>query len=342
MSLALNNLALSFGDVPLFSQLDCTLKTGEIACLLGASGCGKTTVLRCISGFETPSAGRIVMDDVVFFDADASVKMPAHLRQVGMVFQDYALFSHLTVAENIRFGIKHLPKNAQQARVAELLSLIDMTDLGSRYPHKLSGGQQQRVALARALAPKPKLVLLDEPFSNLDVDLRTALSKEVRRLLKAENVSAIMVTHDQAEAFVMADVVGVMAKGRLQQWDVPSALYHTPASSEVASFIGDGVLLPVIEHRANQALTFFGEVFCANLTTAHTQVLVRPEHVQLTALADGECVVVDRDFRGGHWLCTLKRAGDEVGVSLLGLVNGATDIAVGDRVSVRINQGWAV
>jgi len=211
------------------------LERGEIGCLLGASGCGKTTVLRAVAGFEPVRRGSISLDGAVL-SSPAGMVLPER-RRVGMMFQDYALFPHLTVGENVAFGLRRRARAERRARVAEMLGLVGLAEVGDSYPHELSGGQQQRVALARALAPEPELLLLDEPFSNLDVDTRERLAFEVREILKATGHTAILVTHNQAEAFAIADRIGVMAKGRIAQWDSPYNLHHHPADDFVAEFI---------------------------------------------------------------------------------------------------------
>ena len=237
--LELNNLACGYTGHKVVHDLSIHLRAGDIGCLLGPSGCGKTTTLRSIAGFEPVSAGEIRLDGQVLSSPTHNV--PPEQRRIGMVFQDYALFPHLTVAQNIAFGINKHPE--RQRIVAELLELVKLGKLGQRYPHELSGGQQQRVALARALAPEPRLLLLDEPFSNLDGELRRRLSGEVRDILKARGTSAMLVTHDQSEAFAVCDQVGVLREGRLQQWDTPYNLYHEPATPFVASFIGQGYFI---------------------------------------------------------------------------------------------------
>ena len=222
--------------------LSLQLEAGAIGCLLGASGCGKTTVLRAIAGFEPVRAGSITLDgDRV---SGVGLSLPPERRRVGMMFQDYALFPHLDVAANVGFGLRRLARAARSARVAELLALVGLSSSAGAYPHELSGGQQQRVALARALAPEPALLLLDEPFSNLDTDTREHLALELRALLKAAGTTVLMVTHDQSEAFAMADRIGVMDLGRILQWDSAEALYRQPADRFVAGFIGRGALVP--------------------------------------------------------------------------------------------------
>ncbi|HRL21908.1 MAG TPA: ABC transporter ATP-binding protein [Alcaligenes sp.] len=225
----------SEGFRPVVDHLNLQLPQGEIGCLLGASGCGKTTVLRAIAGFEPLREGRILLDQQLLSSPHQQVA-PEH-RRVGMMFQDYALFPHLTVEKNVAFGLRKWDKAERQARVLDMLELVDLERLAQRYPHELSGGQQQRVALARALAPKPSLLLLDEPFSNLDVDTRERLAFEVRDILKATGITAILVTHNQAEAFAIADRIGVMQSGKIIQWDTPYGLHHHPVNEFVADFI---------------------------------------------------------------------------------------------------------
>lgn len=237
--LELNNLACGYAGHKIVHDLSLHLRAGDIGCLLGPSGCGKTTTLRSIAGFESVTAGEIRLQGQLLSSPQFS--LPPEQRRIGMVFQDYALFPHLTVAENVAFGISKHPK--RQRIVDELLELVTLSRLGRRYPHELSGGQQQRVALARALAPEPKLLLLDEPFSNLDGELRRRLSGEVRDILKFRGISGLLVTHDQHEAFAVSDQVGVLHDGQLEQWDTPYNLYHEPATPFVASFIGQGYFI---------------------------------------------------------------------------------------------------
>ncbi|MDN5882242.1 MAG: ABC transporter ATP-binding protein, partial [Nitrosospira sp.] len=240
--LEVKNIRHAYGEQVVVNNLSLTLKKGEIGCLLGPSGCGKTTVLRCIAGFEPISAGEILLNGEAV--SHSGFCLPPEQRHIGMVFQDYALFPHLTVVANVGFGLHRMQKRERASRVAELLQTVGLADAAAKYPHELSGGQQQRVALARALAPRPDLLLLDEPFSNLDVSLREHLSLEVRDILKNQNATAILVTHDQDEAFAMADEIGVMHRGEIQQWDSAYNLYHRPANRFVANFVGRGVFLP--------------------------------------------------------------------------------------------------
>ena len=240
--LVVDDIALRYGKRTILEHLSFALPQGGIACLLGPSGCGKTTALRAIAGFEPISDGAIRLAGQVL-SAPGQIT-PPEKRRIGMVFQDYALFPHLTVAQNVGFGLRG--RAGADQRVAEMLDTVGLAHAAQRFPHELSGGQQQRVALARALAPQPSILLLDEPFSNLDVALRERLAGEVRDILKATNTTAVLVTHDQHEAFAMADVIGVMADGHLQQWDTAYGLYHQPANRRVANFVGQGAFVPAV------------------------------------------------------------------------------------------------
>lgn len=237
--LEISHIALGY-DTPaglkaVVRDLSLGLPAGHIGCLLGESGCGKTTVLRSIAGFEPVRAGHIALGGRVL--SSATEQVAPERRNVGMMFQDYALFPHLTVSENVAFGLRKMERGARTARVSEMLELVGLAHVAASYPHEISGGQQQRVALARALAPSPELLLLDEPFSNLDVDTRERLAFEVRDILKTTGHTAILVTHNQAEAFAIADRIGIMANGEIAQWDTPYDLRHTPASDFVRDFI---------------------------------------------------------------------------------------------------------
>ena len=237
--LELDRISLSYATdgcrCAVLRDLSLSLEAGQIACLLGASGCGKTSVLRAIAGFEPLDGGSIRLDGRLLSGEGVRIE-PEH-RRVGMTFQDYALFPHLDVAANVGFGLRRLDAAERNRRVRTLLDLVGLTGQEARRPHELSGGQQQRVALARALAPEPELLLLDEPFSNLDVDARERLAFELRDLLKAAGRTALVVTHNQAEAFAVADRIGILREGRLAQWDTPYGMHHHPATPEIAAFI---------------------------------------------------------------------------------------------------------
>ncbi len=298
--LSCEKVAYRYGEVPLLTDCTLSLEAGEIGCLLGPSGSGKTTVLRLIAGFIAPASGTIRLAGAVV--ADATRWVPAHRRRVGMVFQDHALFPHLTVAQNVAFGLQALDKAGRDTRVAELLELVGLTHAACAYPHELSGGQQQRVALARALAPKPRLLLMDEPFSSLDAGLREYLAQEVRAILKHEGITALMVTHDQAEALAIADRVGVLHDGQLAQWDTPYAVYHEPKSRFVAEFVGEGAFVRGQMYAGCTVSTIFGELQCRCATClapgSRVEVLLRPDDVVLDENSELIARIVEARFRG--------------------------------------------
>ena len=224
--LSINNISCRYHDQVVVQAFNLQVEKGSIACLLGPSGCGKTTVLRAIAGFAPIASGTITLRDKVV--SRPGYSLAPEKRKLGLVFQEYALFPHLNLEKNVLFGLRNHSKQQKQQRVQEMLALVGMADLGQRFPHELSGGQQQRIALARALAPQPDLILFDEPFSNLDVDLRERLGIEVQGILKQQGVTGILVTHDQHEAFAICDQIAVMREGRILQWDNAYQLYHQP------------------------------------------------------------------------------------------------------------------
>ena len=311
------------------------LAPGAIGCLLGPSGCGKTTVLRCIAGFEPLRKGEIVLHGETM--SRPGLTVPTERRRVGMVFQDYALFPHLNVERNIAFGLRNAGDSERSARVAELLDIVGLYGVSTRYPHELSGGQQQRVALARALAPRPELMLLDEPFSNLDVEMRERLSIEVRDILKHQKTTAILVTHDQHEAFNIADEIGIMSQGRIEQWGTPYDLYHRPMTRFVADFIGQGVFLPglVIDER-----TIGLELGALQSTEVQhmprgteVDVLLRPDDILHDDSSPLQARVLHKAFRGAEFLYTLQLPG---GGRVLSLVPSHHNHAVGETIGIRL------
>ncbi len=308
--LKVSHIACRYDTKTIIPDLSFTLAQGSIACLLGPSGCGKTTALRAIAGFEPVHAGSIEMHGRVL--SRAGFTLPPEQRRIGMVFQDYALFPHLKVRDNVAFGLRQLSRQQAMRIVDELLSLVQLRDYADSYPHQLSGGQQQRVALARALAPAPEILLLDEPFSNLDTELRRALSLEVRDILKQRNTSAILVTHDQAEAFSVADEIGVMLLGNIQQWDAPKSLFHTPRNRFVASFICNGRFIPGQVLKPGQASSLLGELEIANIgdLAAGTTlaILVRPWQVSFQQEAACRATIVEQQFNGPASLTSLRLA----------------------------------
>ncbi|MDG9930009.1 MULTISPECIES: ABC transporter ATP-binding protein [unclassified Pseudomonas] len=331
--LSLRGLACGYQDHRVVQTLNLHLNAGDIGCLLGPSGCGKTTTLRAIAGFEPVQEGEIELAGEVI--SRPGFTLAPEKRRIGMVFQDYALFPHLTVAENVAFGIRKHPQ--RDAVVAELLELVKLTALGKRYPHELSGGQQQRVSLARALAPEPQLLLLDEPFSNLDGELRRRLSHEVRDILKARGTSAILVTHDQEEAFAVSDQVGVFNKGRLEQWDTPFNLYHEPATPFVASFVGQGYFIRGQLQSPDTVQTELG-VIRGNRAYqwpegSAVDVLLRPDDIVPAADSGLHAQVVGKTFLGA---ATLYRLQLPTGTQLEAIFPSHADHLPGQQVGIRI------
>jgi iron(III) transport system ATP-binding protein len=294
------------------SAITLTLCQGDILALLGPSGCGKTTLLRLIAGFEQPQAGTIeLLGQTV---AGAGISIPPERRNIGMVFQDYALFPHLTVAHNIAFGLQQrsrssLPKRLQEP-VTEALTLVGLQGMGDRYPHELSGGQQQRVALARALAPRPALLLLDEPLSNLDVQVRLHLRQEVRDILKATGTSGIFVTHDQEEALAIADQVAVIRRGCLEQSGTPEAIYRQPNSRFVAEFVTQANFLPASKQGEfwQTEIGQFTSVQNSSSVEATGDLMIRQEDLKLDPDPTGAVVVRDRQFLGREYCYLLQTA----------------------------------
>jgi iron(III) transport system ATP-binding protein len=312
--LAVEALACAIAGATVVERVDFTLAPGELAALLGPSGCGKTTTLRAIAGFHEPAGGRIALRGTTV--AGAGVVVPPERRGIGFVFQDLALFPHLDVAGNIGFGLHRLAPARRAARVAELIERLELRGLEARRPHELSGGQQQRVAVARALAPNPDLLLLDEPFSSLDARLRVRLRDEIRDLLKSLGVAALLVTHDQDEAFAFATRIGVMRAGRIEQWDTPYALYHRPSTPFVAGFVGGGRLLPGVVEAGGAIRTALGVLDGgghAFAPGAAVSVLVRPDDIRPDPAGRLRAHVVDAAFRGADTLHRLRLAdGSEV------------------------------
>ncbi|RXS44013.1 ABC transporter ATP-binding protein [Idiomarina sp. 29L] len=326
--LNLESVSIELSGNRIVDQLSLSLAPGDIGCLLGPSGCGKTTLLRAIAGFNPVSSGKISLHDKVV--SSNSTQLATEKRNIGMMFQDFSLFPHLTVEQNIRFGIEDWSQSEQEQRVKELLLRIDLNGYQKRYPHELSGGQQQRIALARALAPRPQLMLLDEPFSSLDAELREILAHDVRHLLKEENITALLVTHDQQEAFAMADKAGVMYSGQLLQWETPYELYHEPTHELVADFIGRGVLLQgeVKEHKLHSAFGVIEHDDIKKHPNMLVNFLVRPDDIVLNKDSAMKAIVVGKGFRGSHYLYTLELSDTSrvlaVGPSHQPLNDGAT------------------
>jgi iron(III) transport system ATP-binding protein len=330
------DIRVGYGDQLVVQDLSFTVNRGEIVSLLGPSGCGKTTALRAVAGFEPLRAGRILIAGHPA--STPSDTLPPEKRAIGMVFQDYALFPHLTIAQNIGFGLRKRAAVDRRVQIDHLLDATGLQGLGDRYPHELSGGQQQRVALARALAPRPTLLLMDEPFSNLDVDLRERLSVEVRDILKSEGISGILVTHDQHEAFAVSDKVGVMSEGRLLQWDSPYNLYHRPNSRFVADFVGQGrFILGKVSGQARfdtELGQLVGNAACNQPQGSEVDILIRPDDIVPDRDGDIEAVITDRAFKGAEILYTLELPS---GTRLLSLFPSHHDHHRGERVRVRMD-----
>ena len=342
MFLQISNLSVQYAgrQKPAVDGVTFTLQAGEIGVLIGPSGCGKTTLLRAVAGLERAHSGSITLGPQII--SSSTVHISPEQRHMGMVFQDYALFPHLDVARNVAFGITHMPSKERTHRVAEVLELVGMPTAGKRFPHELSGGQQQRVALARAIAPSPQLLLLDEPFSNLDVDLRERLAHEVRGILKAAGATALFVTHDQLEAFAIGDRIGVMERGKLHQWDEAYALYHRPATRFVADFIGHGVFAHAqIEQRTQGVVvsTALGDLIDLEecpLPNAYPgglcDVLLRADDIVHDDNAPVKAQIVRKAFRGSEFLYTLRLA---TGEAVVAHVPSHHDHALGEWIGIR-------
>ncbi len=332
--LELESLSVDYGTQRAVQDLSINLTPGQIGCLIGPSGCGKTTVLRAIGGFERPTTGRIRLGGRV-------VSTPDHIvapeeRRIGMVFQDLALFPHLTVARNIGFGLHRYSRDQRRRRIAGLLELTGLEGMDQAYPHELSGGQQQRVAVARAMAPRPTIMLLDEPFSSLDPELRESLPRELREIFRGDGITVLQVTHDQPEAFAMADEIGVLRAGALEQWDTAYALYHMPQTRFVADFIGEGIMLPgeVIDERhidteLGHVRTRIPEQCSAG---SAVDVLLRPDDIQHDDDSAVKARVVDRTFRGAQFLYTLAL---DSGRRVLCLAASHHDHPPGEYIGIR-------
>jgi iron(III) transport system ATP-binding protein len=326
----LDGVTKRFGDVVAVDGTSLCVARGEVVALLGPSGCGKTTLLRLIAGFERPDGGSVTLDRQLVAAQDAWIAPEA--RRVGMVFQDYALFPHLTVAANIGFG---LPRRVRATRVPELLAIVGLQGLEKRYPHELSGGQQQRVALARALAPAPELVLLDEPWSNVDPFLRETLRAEVAEIIRPLGVTVLLVTHDREEAFSLADRIALMRDGTVVQEGTAEELYFAPATRWAAEFVGAANVLPgrIVSGRVETAIGAFPANGASLRSDA--QVLVRPELLELEPSPAGAGEVVGREFRGHDVFYRVLLDG----VELVSQRPSTEVVDLGSRVAIRVHDG---
>ena len=339
--LSLKGIHCSYEDRVVVQDLSMHVNRGNLVCLLGPSGCGKTTVLRAIAGFHPLDAGEICISGRSV--SSPGYTLPPEKRRLGMVFQDYALFPHLDIARNISFGLRHFTLAHQKQIVEAMLEVVGLEGLEQRYPHELSGGQQQRVALARALAPQPDLILMDEPFSNLDVELRERLSEEVRQILKKQGITMVLVTHDQHEAFALGDQVGVMHEGHLLQWDTPYNLYHEPNCRFVADFIGQGVFLDGTLTYPDRVSTELGE-YQGNRAYdwgegTQVEVLLRPDDIVPDPDSSLQLEILQKAFKGAEILYTLKSPS---GNRLLSLFPSHADHRIGEKVGIRIEADHLV
>lgn len=339
--LTIEHLYAEHQKAPILKGIKLNLDQGEIGCFLGPSGCGKTTLLKCIAGLHPVAEGSISLDEQVI--SASHLHLPTEKRQIGMVFQDYALFPHMSVHDNIAFGISHLNRREKKQRIESLLELVGLQGTNQRYPHELSGGQQQRIALARALAPKPHILLMDEPFSGLDIELRETLAREVRSILKTEGITALMVTHNQNEAFAIADSVGVLKQGRLLQWDTPYNLYHQPRHPFIADFIGQGSLISGTVCDCRQVHTALGTLKThlpfGVVGGEKVSVLVRPDDIVHDDSSNWQLEIVNRAFRGSHFLFTLKLPSDE---TILCMSQSHHDHPIGSKIGIKLEMDHAI
>lgn len=320
------------GENPAVDGVSFRVEPGEIFGMLGPSGCGKTTTLRIIAGFEKPDTGTISVQ------GQNITQSPPEKRSMGFIFQDYALFPHLTVQKNIRFALESTPKHLRDQRIGELLQMMELKGLADRYPHELSGGQQQRVAIARALAAQPTLLLMDEPFSNLDASLRDATRREIRGILKQAKINAILVTHDQEEALSFCDRVALMHRGRIEQIGTPEEVYHSPRTPFVAQFLGRSNMLKG-KAQGNVATTDLGVIPINTESSGDVLISLRPEHLNLEPFTmssesgiKGE--VVSREFRG-HDLTYRVKCGDR---TYLSHMEYTKDYELGQQVLVQVRE----
>jgi len=334
--LELQNIECRYGANIAVEDLSIQIEKGDLVCLLGPSGCGKSTILRSIAGLEPIYAGKILLHNQVF--SANNVNVPPEKRNIGMVFQDYALFPHLSVMHNVCFGLHKQSRKEKQKIGEDLLHTVGLSHHGKRYPHELSGGEQQRVALARALATKPKLILMDEPFSNLDIDLRERLSLEVRDILKAHQITGILVTHDQGEAFAVSDKIAILREGCLQQWDTAYNLYHDPQNRFVANFIGQGVFLTGTLLDPQTISTELGQVSGDRRYDlppgTQLDILIRPDDILPDASNKLVAKIIKKAFKGAEIIYTLQFP---TGTKVLSSFPSHNNHTIGDEVGIRID-----
>lgn len=332
-ALSIKNLTCHYDDQTVLESLSLEVEQGQIVCLLGASGCGKTTLLKAVAGLLPLSSGQMSLNSLIIDDGENW--LPPEQRNIGMIFQDYALFPHLTVAEDIAFGLKNETAQQKLLKVEEMLGLVHLKGYGDRYPHQLSGGQQQRVAIARSLAYKPDLLLLDEPFSNIDTQVRHELIREIRKIFKQQGVTAIFVTHSREEAFAFSDKMAVMNNGIIEQYGTASELYYQPSSKFVADFLGGGSYLAATRVSHGEFETHLGVIEASAQQDIQLQeecaLLLRPQHVQVQADEESAVKVLEQHFMGDHCRYVIDVNGDRL------LATSVQALNVGDSVAVKID-----
>ena len=341
MFLKVQNISCKYNAEPVVRDLSFSIEKGEQACLLGPSGCGKTTVLRVIAGFQKISEGIVSIGGVE--KSSEKHHVAPEKRKLGMVFQDHALFPHMSVEQNIAVGLNSFAPENRTIRVNEFLERMGLLSERHKFPHELSGGQAQRVALARSLAPSPQLLLMDEPFSSLDSDLRERMNAEVSELLREQKMTALMVTHDQNDAFAFGKELGIMREGILEQWASPHEIYHQPKNRFVADFIGNGVFLSGYVKGSDNIVTDYTELTFLNLENwcdgTKLDVLIRPDDIVFDPNGDKHLKVLSKSFQGSQ---TLYKLSKEKGEPLLALFPSHDNFLVGDIVPVRFKVDHVV
>lgn len=331
-ALSIKHLTCSYNGQDVLKDLSLSVEKNEIVCLLGSSGCGKTTLLKAIAGLLPLASGEMTLNHKVI--CNQNTWLPPEKRNIGMIFQDYALFPHLTVSENIAFGLRDWDKKKAQVKVKDMLTLVHLGAFGDRYPHQLSGGQQQRVAIARALACEPDLLLLDEPFSNIDTQVRHGLIKEIRRIFKAQGVTAIFVTHSREEAFAFSDKLAVMNHGIIEQFGCATELYYQPSSKFVADFLGGGSYVPALVESDNTVTTPIGSApFTLDSVYPpgmNVELLLRPQNVTVMSDEGGSGTIIEQQFMGDNCRYMMDIAGHVLAVT------SSEALTVGQRVRVQI------